>query len=204
MRKSLLIPVAGLALFSACNSVRQPNAANFSAAIDQYLDRHGQVCALVGPQFPVDVPRSRLEDPSGVGAKLTALQHTGLVSETDTTAVVHGLLDPLRGPSPPQPVRHYALTSEGQKYLQQISAAVIPTSGFCYGQKIVASITHWTVGSPSAAEATYTYRIVNLAAWAQSPEIQQAFPDVQATISGASEAEQVVGLQLTDKGWEVP
>jgi len=60
------------------------------------------------------------------------------------------------------------------------------------------------VGSPSAAEATYTYRIVNLAAWAQRPEIQQAFPDVQATISGASKAEQVLGLQLTDKGWEVP
>jgi hypothetical protein len=204
MRKLLLIPVAGLAIFSACNSTRKPNAANFTAAIDQYLDRHGQVCALVGPQFPVDVPRSRLDDSSGRGAKLTALQRAGLVSETDTTAVVHGLLDSLRGPSPPQPVRHYALTSEGQKYLQLVSGAVIPTSGFCYGQKIVDSITHWTVGSPSAAEVTYTYHIVNLAAWAQRPEIQQAFPDVQATISGASEAKQVVGLQLTDKGWEVP
>jgi len=142
MRKLLLISVAGLAIFSGCSSARKPSAANFTAAIDQYLDRHGQVCALVGPQFPVDVPRSRLNDPSDVGAKLTALLHAGLVSETDTMAVVHGLLDSLRGSSPLQPVRHYALTSEGQKYFQLVSGTVIPTSGFCYGPKIVDSITH--------------------------------------------------------------
>jgi hypothetical protein len=68
----------------------------------------------------------------------------------------------------------------------------------------VDSITHWTTGSKSAAEVTYTYRIVNLATWAQQPEIQQAFPDIQASLSGATKTEQIIGLQLTDKGWEVP
>ena len=45
--------------------------------------------------------------------------------------------------------------------------------------------------------------IVNLAAWAQRPEVQQAFPDIQSTLSGASKAEELVGLHLTDRGWEV-
>jgi hypothetical protein len=201
MRTLRLIAAAALVLFSACNDARKPTSATFTAAVNRYLEHHGQACTLIGPQFPVDIPRSRQ---SSIGGKLSALQHAGLVSETDTTAVVHGLMDALRGPSPPQPVRHYALTAEGEKYIQHASGAVIPTSSFCYGQKTVDSITHWTEGSRSAAEATYTYRVVNLAAWAQRPEVQQTFPDIQATLSGASKIEQTIGLQLTDKGWGVP
>jgi hypothetical protein len=68
----------------------------------------------------------------------------------------------------------------------------------------VDSITHWTMGSKSEAEVTYTNRIVNLASWGQRPEVQQAFPDIRARLSGASKSEQVVGLHLTDRGWEVP
>jgi hypothetical protein len=201
LRSFLLIPTTGLILLVACKDVRKPTSANFTAAVNQYLDHHGQACTLIGPQFPVDIPRSQQ---SSVGEKLSALQRVGLVSEMDTSAVVHGLMDALRGPSPPQPVRHYAQTAEGEKYIQQVSGAVIPTSSFCYGQKTVDSISHWTTGSQSAAEVTYTYRIVNLAGWAQQPEVQQAFPDIRATLSGASKTEQVVGLHLTDRGWEVP
>jgi hypothetical protein len=196
-----LISVAALVLFSACNDARKPTNATFTIAINRYLDHHGQTCTLIGPQFPIDIPRSQQ---SSIGGKFSALQHAGLVSETDTTAVLHGLMDALRGPSPAQPVRHYTLTPEGEKYMQQVSGAVTPTSSFCYGQKTVNSITHWTTGSQSAAEVKYTYRVVNLAAWAQRPEVQQAFPDIQSTLSGAAKAEQIVGLQLTDKGWEVP
>ena len=201
MRSFLLIPATGFILLVACNDTRKPTNANLTAAVNQYLNHHGQACTLIGPQFPIDIPRSQQ---STIDAKLSALQHAGLVSEIDTTAVVHGLMDALRGPSPPQQVHHYALTTEGQKYVQQVSGAVTPISSFCYGQKTVDSITHWTRGSQSEAEVTYAYRIVNLAAWAQRPEVQQAFPDIQATLSGASKMEQIVGLRLADKGWEVP
>ena len=201
MRSFLLIPATGFILLVACNDTRKPTSANLTAAVNQYLNHHGQACTLIGPQFPVDIPRSQQ---STIDAKLSALQHAGLVSEIDTTAVVHGLMDALRGPSPPQQVHHYALTTEGKRYVQQVSGAVTPTSSFCYGQKTVDSITHWTIGSQSEAEVTYAYRIANLAAWAQRPEVQQAFPDIQATLSGASKMEQIVGLRLTDKGWEVP
>jgi hypothetical protein len=201
MRSFLLIPATGFILLVACNDTRKPTSANFTAAVNQYLEHHGQACTLIGPQFPVDIPRSQQ---STIDAKLSALQHAGLVSEIDTTAVVHGLMDALRGPSPLQQVHHYALTAEGEKYIQQVSGAVTPISSFCYGQKTADSITHWTIGSQSEAEVTYAYRIVNLAEWAQRPEVQQAFPDIQATLSGASKTEQIVGLRLTDKGWEVP
>jgi hypothetical protein len=201
MRNFLLIPTTGFILLVACSDSRKPTSANFTAAVNQYLEHHGQACTLIGSQFPVDIPRSQQ---SSIDAKLSALQHAGLVSEMDTTAVVHGLMDALRGPSPPQQVHHYVLIAEGQKYIQQLSSAVTPISGFCYGQETVDSISHWTIGSQSEAEVSYTYRIVNLAEWAQRPEVQQAFPDIQATLGGASKTEQIVGLRLTDRGCEVP
>ena len=60
-----------------------------------------------------------------------------------------------------------------------------------------------TIGCSRAA-SIHTYKFVNLAAWAQRPDVQQVFPDIQATIAGVSTANQIVGLQLTDRDWEVP
>lgn len=72
---------------------------------------------------------------------------------TETTAVVHGMLDPLRGSTPPQPVKCYELTEDGKKYFEQIPGTLGQTSGFCFVQKSVDSIVKWTepttVGSSS-------------------------------------------------------
>jgi len=207
MRNLRIILAVGLFVLSACNDAKKPSNANFTTAINQYLAKHGQVCTSIGRQFPVDVPRLGQSDLSGLGAKLTALEQTGLVSGTDTTAVVHGMLDPLRGPTPPQPVRRYELTAEGQKYFRQIQGIFGPSTGFCYGQKTVDSIVKWTepeAALHSQAEVTYTYKIVNLAAWAERPDVQQVFPDIRATINETSKTNQIVGVQLTNKSWEVP
>jgi hypothetical protein len=129
----------------------------------------------MGRQFPIDVPRPEQSAQYGIGPKLAALEQAGLVRASDTTAVVHGMLDPLRGSAPPQPVKRYELTADGKKNFQQIPATLRQASGFCYGQKSVDSIVKWTdpatVGSSSQAEVTYTYRIVDVAAWAESPEV---------------------------------
>jgi hypothetical protein len=201
-----LLPLVTVTLLVSCNDARKPSRANFTAAINQYLSKHGQACALIGREFPVDVPKAAPSDPSGIGARMTALQQAGLVSETDTTAVVHGMLDALRGPTPPQPVRHYQLNVDGQKFFVQVPGAVGTTGGFCYGQKMVDAIVSWTQpeSGSSQAEVTYTYKIVNLASWAQRSEVQRAFPDIRTTISGASKTNEITGVQLTNTGWEVP
>src|SRR3954469_13760545 len=107
MRLLVLIPIAGVVFLTACNSAKKPSDANFAAAINQYLAKHGEACTVINRQFPVDVPKSEQRDPNGIGMKLEALEQAGLVSASDTTAVVHGMLEPLQGPTPPQPVRHY-------------------------------------------------------------------------------------------------
>jgi hypothetical protein len=76
----------------------------------------------------------------------------------------------------------------------------------CYGHKSVDSIVKWTepAKASSLAEITYTYSIANLANWAQRFDVQRAFSDIGTTINGTSTTTEVVGLQLTSEGWEVP
>lgn len=201
------LSTAALILLVACNSARRPSTENFATVINQYLEQHGKACTLIGREFPIDVPASAQQAQYGFGPQLSALQQAGLVSETDTTAVVHSLLDPLRGSTPPRPVRRYQLTAEGQRYFQQVPGTFGKTGGFCFGQKVVDSVPKWTdpvtTGGVSQTEVTYTYRIESLASWASRPDILQAFPDIQTTVMGASKASQRIGLSLTDRGWVV-
>ena len=209
MRRFLLVFVLASLLLTSCNDAKKPSDANLTAAIDQYLSRHGEACSSINRQFPVDVPRAQPKDQYGSGSKLAALEQAGLLHASDATAVVHGMLDALNGPTRPQPVRHYELTDEGKKYFRLIPGGVVgQTAAFCYGQKSVDSIIKRTdpvsTGGNSQTEVTYTYKIAPLAAWASRADVQQAFPDIKATMDGVSRANQVVGLQLTNKGWEVP
>lgn len=208
MRRFHFVSIAGLLILAACNTAKNPNDTNFTKAINDYLAKHGETCTVIGRQFPIDVPRSEQGKQYGIGPKLAALERTGLVDVTDATAVVHGMLDPLRGSTSPQPVKRYELTAAGKKYFQQIPGTLGQASGFCYGQKSVDSIVKWTepatVGTSSQTEVTYTYRIVDAAGWAERPEVQQAFSDIRTTVNGASKTTEVAGLQLTSRGWEVP
>ena len=207
MRSLYLVPIAGLLFLAACSDVKRPSDADFAKAINDYLTKHGAACTVIGRQFPIDVPRSEQGERHGIGPKLAALELAGLVHASDTTAAVHGVVDSLRGSGPPQPVKRYELTTYGKKYFQQIPGTLGQTSGFCYGQKGVDSIVKWTepatVGTSSQTEATYTYRIVDSAHWAERPEVQQAFSDIRTTINGALKTTEVAGLQLTSEGWEV-
>lgn len=194
---------------AACNSAKRPSAANFTTAINQYLATRGQVCISTGSQFPIDVPVSQQSDQHGIAAELTALQHAGLVNVTDTTAVVQNLANSLSlGPHKPEPVKRYTVSGEGQKYLQSVMTDFGKTSGFCYGQKRVDSIINWTertgMRTSSQTEVTYTYKIENLASWAERPDVQRGFPTIQATLAGISKTTEVAGLQLTSRGWDLP
>ncbi|MDR3737517.1 MAG: hypothetical protein P4L40_00720 [Terracidiphilus sp.] len=208
MRSLYLASIAGLLFLDACNSTKKPSDANFTNAINQYLVKHGEACTVLNREFPLDVPKREQKEQYGIGPKLAVLEQTGLLRASDTAAVVHGMQDALQGPTPPQPVRHYELTAEGGKYFQELSGGFGQTTSLCYGRKQVDSIVKWTepmtMGAYSQTEVTYTYKIADLAAWAERPEIQHTFSDIQAEIAGQSKAAQIAGLRLTNKGWEVP
>jgi hypothetical protein len=208
MRRLFILSLAAFFPLVACNDIKKPDDANFTRAINQYLAKHGHACVFIGQTFLIDVPVFEQKDQYGIAQEMAALEQAGLVHASHTTAVVHGMLDGLRGPTPPQPVKRYDLTDEGKKYFRQTPGIFEKNGEFCYGEKVVDSIVKWTepmtTGPPSQSEVTYTYKLVNLAVWAEQPGKQRAFPDIRTTIGGASKTDQIAGLQLTNKGWEVP
>jgi len=118
MRRFLLISIAALVSLTACSDIKKPSNGNFTKAINQYLAKHGHACVSIGQTFPVDVPVSEQKDQYGIVPEMATLEQAGLVDASNATAVVHGMLDGLRGPTPPQPVRRYELTAEGKKYFR--------------------------------------------------------------------------------------
>jgi hypothetical protein len=144
MRRLHLISITTLFFITACNGAKKPDARNFTLAINQYLAKHDDVCTAIVRQFPVDVPQLEQKEQYGIGPKLAALEQAGLVHSSDTTAVVHGMLDSLQGSMPPQLVKRYELTPEGKKYFQEPPGPLGQTSAFCYGQKSVDVIIKWT------------------------------------------------------------
>lgn len=207
MRRFTLLSLAALLILGGCNNGKKPTVANFTKAINQYLAKHGQQCTFFAQTFPIDVPASELKDQYGTAQQMAALERAGLVRGSDTTAVIRGMMGAL-GPSAPRPVRRYALTDEGRKYFQVKPGILGQSSAFCYGHEAVDSIVNWTkpesTGSALQSEATYTYKMPDLAQWAKQTDVQQAFGDIRTTVDGISKAHESASLELTDNGWRVP
>ncbi len=208
MRRLYLVSIAGLFALTACNDIKQPNDTNFRNAINRYLAKHGEACTVIGRQFPINVPLLQQSEQSGIAPELAALEQGSLVRGTNTTAVVHSMLDPLRGSTAPQTVKQYELTTDGKKYFQQITGTFGQSGAFCYGQKSVDAIVKWTepmkVGPYTQTEVTYTYKIADLAPWAKQPDVQREFGDLRTTVNGISKSDEIIDLQLTNQGWEIP
>ncbi len=204
MRRFSLIFLACVLSLTACNDVGKPSDGNFRKAINQYLEKHGKACTWIGRPFPVDVsePEQRLQ--FGTGTQMAVLEAAGLVRSSDAVAPTPGMF----GLGAPRRVKRYEPTEAGKKYLQQVPGVLGQGAGFCYGDKTVDSIVKWTepvtMGAGSQSEVTYTYKIANLAPWAERSDVQREFGDVRTTVSGLSKSNEIAGLQLTNQGWEVP
>jgi hypothetical protein len=202
MRRFSLIFLACVVSLTACNDVRKASDGNFRKAIDQYLEKHGRACTWIGRPFPVDVSESEQRLQFGTSAQMAVLEAAGLVHSSDTVAATPGIF----GPGAPRRVKRYEPTESGNTYLQQAPGVLGQSAGFCYGDKTVDSIVKWTepVTMGSYSQTEVTYKIVDPASWAERPDVQRAFSDIQTTVAGASKTTQIAGLQLTNKGWEVP
>lgn len=134
---------------------------------------------------------------------MAVLEEAGLLQSTNTIATVSEIFSP----HIQRRVKRYQPTAVGWQYLRQNRATLGQSTGFCYGTKTVDSIVNWTeptaIGLATQTEVTYTYKISNLAPWAERTDIQNQFGDVRATIAGISKTDELVGLQLTNQGWEV-
>jgi hypothetical protein len=192
---------ATLLSLTACNSKRTPNDNNLRRAINQYLQTHGQACTSIGQTFPVDISDSQ-HPMYGIASRMAALEHVGLVQSTTTETTAPQIF----GGTIRRTVKRYLPTVTGRQYLKQTPSFPRATE-LCYGTKIVGTIVTWTepaaIGPYMQTQVAYTYKIPDLASWAEDPDVQEQFNDVRTTVSGISKTSELAGLELTNRGWEV-
>jgi hypothetical protein len=209
MKTSLpwLMLFAVLALVS-CASKNDANDKNFSQALNAYLAQKGELCLGIPSAWPVDLNEAERRSGIGRAVEMAALEKVGLVRSHETETEY---TPPLSTRPVKVKVLRYELTDEGKKfYRAKQPLALVGTKGtqgdFCYGQQRLDKIVKWevptTVGDSKAATVFYTYKIANLADWANNPDIQKVFPGILSTINGAGTTQMNQALTLTSQGWQ--
>jgi len=209
MRKSL----PWLTLFSvlflvSCASKKDANEKNFSEALNSYLAKKGQLCLGIPSAWPVDLNEAERRSGMGTAAEMAALEKAGLVRSHETETEY---IPPLSSRPVKTKVLRYELTDNGKTFYREkdrlgLAGQKQVQGDLCYGQQALDKIVKWegptAVGDSSEATIFYTYKIVDLAAWAKNPDIQRVFPGIVSTINGAGKTQMNQALALTDHGWE--
>jgi hypothetical protein len=202
------VMVLGTLLLAGCGSKNDASEKNLSDATNAYLVKKGQLCLGTATKWPVDLQDSDRGPGIVRGSEMAALEKIGLVrsheAETEIT--------PLSGSRPVKSkVLRYELTDDGKKYYQEKEAVGLVgekeiRGDICFGQQALYSVVKTegpiTVGDKKEMTLYYTYKIENLADWANNPDIQRAFPGIVPTINGAGKTTLNLNLALTDNGWE--
>jgi hypothetical protein len=207
MKRPITIALC-LALLAACDDTRELNRANLTQALNDYLDRRGDLCLAKG-DWPVDVTEQERRTGSRNALQMPVFERLGLVRASDAT--VQRLGDDAA--AAPVKVRRYVLTAEGRKYYLARPERKNPSGNrfadgrhdFCAAHLSLDKVVGWEQasrpGAAGEAVVTYTYR-VNPAPWTADPGVRAVFPMVDAVIRGAGTMQLKQAMVLGDGGWE--
>ena len=140
MKKIMLI--TSLALLAACSGKKDANKKNFSAAMQQYFDKNGQLC-LHSDNWPVEVSEFDLKmqenSPTGKASQMAALEAAGLAQSEEVMVEVRGMMGAPTGNQ--AKVLRYTLTDNAlpfvreQKRKSMYGSKEITETMLCWGHK---------------------------------------------------------------------
>jgi hypothetical protein len=163
-----------LLVTSGCSTQSHPTAANFTAGLNKHFLEHSD-CLLDNIRFPFEASDKEKTK------QMDSLVKSQLLEKTEEMSI-H--------------VSRYTVAQAGLRYAPR----------FCYGHREVTSIDSFT--PPAVAngfnETTVVYHYVmnDVPVWAKTPEVEAAFPDMAASISGNATGKAI--LAQTPVGWQVP
>jgi hypothetical protein len=209
MKNNLLcIMVLETLLLVGCGTKNDATEKNLSKATNAYLVKKGQLCLGLAAKWPVDLQDSDRGPGIVRGSQMAALEKVGLVRSHETETEI----TPLSGTrSVKVEVLRYELTDDGKKFYQEKEAAGLigqkeSRGDICFGQQALDTVVRTegpiAVGDKKEMTLYYRYKIENLADWAKSPDVQNAFPGILSTLNGAGKTTLNQNLVLTDHGWE--
>jgi hypothetical protein len=156
------------------SSKSSPTAANFTAGLNKHFLEHSD-CLLDNIRFPFEASDKEKT------RQMDSLVKSQLLDKTEEMSI-H--------------VSRYTVAQAGTRYAPR----------FCYGHREVTSIDSFT--PPATAngfnETTVVYHFVmqDVPVWAKTPEVEAAFPEMAAAISGNATGKAI--LAQTPVGWQVP
>ena len=201
---SIVGVIAALSL-TACGDKTDVNEGNFKAALDQYFEKSGDLClGILG--FPQEVNTKHTEGDSHL--QLASLEKAGLLKSEDV------IVSPAWSNKVKDPGKRYTPTEAAQPYLRETAYGDGKKTDLCWGKMRVEKITKWNAPEFNRTRVYFTYKIDDLADWAQNKEIQELlasgfdvghfggrFP-MKSTIEEAVVKEDFRALHLTNLGWE--
>lgn len=211
-----LILITSLTLLAACSGKKDANKKNFSAAMQQYFDKKGQLC-LPSYSWPVEVSefdlRMQKNSPTGKASQMAALETAGLARSEEAMVEIIGIMGAPTGNQ--TKVLRYTLTDNALPFVREKKSMSfnplhgskeITETALCWGHKELGEIVKWEgpvkFGDYQEAKITYTYKIKSPAKWTDLPEVQTAFPSVSRNITGMNNKEDTHVVSLTSEGWE--
>ena len=202
MRLILVLASFSLVLAS-CSSKEDANAKNFGTAIDAYLEKNGQLCIGNSSirKWPMEVAKNSKDV-----QKFDLLEKLGLATKEE--AEIRNMMS-ISGDM--LPAYRYSPSPSAEKYFRKNPPAALLPEGsteLCYGHKRLDKVVKWdTPGSsmkgPKETVVTFSYKIMDLADWANNPEVQAAFSEIKTSIDFAGKEDQKERVKLTSEGWEV-
>ena len=206
-RSLTIVAVMVSVALAGCGDPKAASNSNFKKAINDILKVDNPLCYIVSTgQFPVEI---RKDGKYSYGASLpvmNALEKAGVVTgkETKVKNVYEGMGN---GGNDFVPGREFTVTQVGSlAYHAQLPPNTLwpqGGSGFCLGTAEVSDITDSTPPTTGLGGTTtdvkYTYKVKTPESWADSEEIENAFPAFhKAEVDGLPGE---VKLERGVKGW---
>ncbi|MEK8034252.1 hypothetical protein AACH06_25785 [Ideonella sp. DXS29W] len=202
---------------AACGNKTDANAKNFSAALDAYFAKEGELC-LPTVTWPVDVFETDVREKAtpfgktGKASQMEALEKAGLVKAEDVEVPLKGMAGQPGGRT--FKARRFTLSDSAKPFVREREVEVFQLTGrtkekrtdVCWGKQAVDKVVKWEgpmkFGDYQEAAVIYTYRIDGTADWAKQAEVQEAFPTVRQYLEDAGSRELKHPVKLTSEGWE--
>src|SRR5579863_9573560 len=178
----------GTLLLAGCGSKSDANVRDLSDATNAYLVKKGQLCLGISTKWPVDLQESDQRAGNVKASEMAALERVGLVRSQNADAEY----TTLSGRPAKAKVLRYELTDEGKKFYREKDVVGLGPNkealgDICFGQQTVDKVSKtegpMKIGDTTGATIYYTYRIDNLADWANNSDIQKVFPGIVGTIN---------------------